>query len=102
MGRNPIVAGLAVVAGATLCACGGETRAAGTLVKGGDDRTGAYDVVPGWLKPAPDHGEAWSWGLPAASRLGPQRHAARRKPVRRLSNAQWSRAKRSLNASSHS
>jgi peptidylamidoglycolate lyase len=30
--------------------------------KGGDDRTGPYDVVPGWWKQAPNHDEEWSWG----------------------------------------
>ena len=30
--------------------------------KGGDDRTGPYEVVEGFWKPAPDHDEVWSWG----------------------------------------
>ena len=30
--------------------------------KGGDERTGAYDAVPGWWKPAPDHDDTWGWG----------------------------------------
>ena len=33
-----------------------------TLVKGGDDRTGPYDPVPGWWKPAPNHDDDWGWG----------------------------------------
>jgi hypothetical protein len=33
-----------------------------TVVKGGDDRTGAYDAVADWWKPAPDHDERWTWG----------------------------------------
>ena len=27
--------------------------------KGGDDRTGPYDVVPGWPQPLPDKGYIW-------------------------------------------
>lgn len=33
--------------------------------KGGDDRNGPYDVIPGWWKPAPDHDETWTWGQAA-------------------------------------
>ena len=33
--------------------------------KGGDDRNGPYDVIPGWWKPAPDHDENWTWGSAA-------------------------------------
>ncbi len=33
-----------------------------TVLKGGDDRTGAYDAVADWWKPAPDHDERWTWG----------------------------------------
>lgn len=33
-----------------------------TMAKGGDDRTGAYDAVEGWWKPAPDHEGPWTWG----------------------------------------
>jgi hypothetical protein len=32
------------------------------IVKGGDDRTGEYDAVAGWWKPAPDHEGPWTWG----------------------------------------
>jgi sugar lactone lactonase YvrE len=32
------------------------------IVKGGDERTGAYEAVAGWWKPAPDHVEPWTWG----------------------------------------
>lgn len=51
-----------------LSACAGERgslsneRAGAAVVKGGDDRTGAYDAVPGWWKPAPDHVDGWTWG----------------------------------------
>ena len=34
----------------------------GPVVKGGDERTGAYDAVEGWWKPAPDHDDRWGWG----------------------------------------
>ena len=33
--------------------------------KGGDDRSGPYDVIPGWWKPAPDHDAMWTWGSAA-------------------------------------
>ena len=32
------------------------------LVKGGDGRTGEYDVVEGWWKAAPNHADGWTWG----------------------------------------
>jgi len=31
-------------------------------VKGGDDRTGGYQVVENWWKAAPDHQDGWTWG----------------------------------------
>lgn len=51
-----------------LQACGGENQAAMTsnagvgTTKGGDDRTGEYEAVEGWWKPAPDHVGPWTWG----------------------------------------
>lgn len=51
---------------AVLPACSGESQveqvepAASSpeaIVKGGDDRVGAYDGVDSWWKPAPDHEE---------------------------------------------
>jgi len=46
--------------------CVGENQAAPPsdlpIVKGGDDRTGPYQVVKGWWKQAPNHDEEWSWG----------------------------------------
>ncbi len=33
-----------------------------SITKGGDDRTGHYDVAEGWWKAAPDHDDEWSWG----------------------------------------
>ena len=60
---------LALVALTASYACGGETEAAtaGRLsmdpaAKGGDDRNGPYDVVPGWWKAAPEHDSVWTWG----------------------------------------
>lgn len=41
---------------------GPEGGAPAAVVKGGDERTGAYDAVPGWWKPAPDHVDGWTWG----------------------------------------
>ena len=35
------------------------------IAKGGDDRNGPYDVIPGWWKPASDHNETWTWGSAA-------------------------------------
>jgi DNA-binding beta-propeller fold protein YncE len=49
-------------------ACVGENEAApqpaaaAGIQKGGDDRTGPYDAVADWWKPAPDHDEEWTWG----------------------------------------
>jgi hypothetical protein len=58
-----LTTGLAVLAG---CAQGDspESRSAsrGEIVKGGDDRTGEYEAVEGWWKPAPDHEGPWTWG----------------------------------------
>ncbi len=34
----------------------------GVVTKGGDERTGHYDVVEGWWKAAPNHDDEWSWG----------------------------------------
>jgi sugar lactone lactonase YvrE len=60
---------LVLAAGLTvLAACVGENQARpqsgseGTIVKGGDDRTGEYEAVENWWKPAPDHVEPWTWG----------------------------------------
>ncbi len=54
---------------ASTFACGGSDSGDNSdrarpdvVVKGGDERTGAYDAVPGWWKPAPDHDETWGWG----------------------------------------
>ncbi len=33
-----------------------------SMTKGGDDRTGGYDAVEDWWKPAPDHEGPWTWG----------------------------------------
>lgn len=58
-----LAAGLAMLSG-----CVGVNEAApqadspGTFAKGGDDRTGEYEAVDGWWKPAPDHQDPWTWG----------------------------------------
>jgi len=72
MGLERIGQGLTFVALAALVACGGEGQAAAgtaraaSFTKGGDDRTGPYDVVENWWKPAPDHVDGWTWGAVAA------------------------------------
>ena len=53
-----LAAGLALIP-----ACAGEDQAAQQAVmKGGDDRTGGYDPVADWWKPASDHDGEWTWG----------------------------------------
>lgn len=39
-----------------------QSSARGTIAKGGDERTGEYDAVKDWWKPAPDHTPPWGWG----------------------------------------
>ena len=41
----------------------GDDSATETFRKGGDNRTGEYDAVAEWWKPAPDHTGDWTWGL---------------------------------------
>lgn len=53
---------------AVCASCVGENEAApagAPVVKGGDDRTGNYEVVANWWKAAPNHDSIWSWGLVA-------------------------------------
>ena len=56
------------VALAIISACAGESQNAtdiassGAITKGGDDRTGEYEPVENWWKPAPDHEGPWTWG----------------------------------------
>ena len=51
-----------------LPACASENQAVtpsgsnGAITKGGDERTGEYDAVADWWKPAPDHTNEWTWG----------------------------------------
>ena len=51
---------------ASTAACADQDAAGsgspGVVVKGGDERTGAYDPVADFWKPAPDHTEEWTWG----------------------------------------
>ena len=61
--------GLTLVAIAAASACVSETQAGrtnGTVTKGGDDRTGPYDLVEKFWQPAPNHGTEWTWGSIAA------------------------------------
>lgn len=51
-----------VVASACMESEAAPTTRLASAAKGGDDRSGPYDVVPGWWKPAPDHDETWTWG----------------------------------------
>jgi len=69
MGLGRARVGFALVALAALAACGGESqatpqagRASATFQKGGDDRTGPYEVVEQWWGPAADHDDVWGWG----------------------------------------
>ena len=63
-----IGAPLLVLALVVYSACAGENQAAqdlgsrGAITKGGDDRTGEYEAVENWWKPAPDHEGPWTWG----------------------------------------
>ena len=60
---------LALVAAMAASACMSESESPGSRLgmtaKGGDDRSGPYDVVPGWWKPAPEHDSIWTWGSAA-------------------------------------
>ena len=57
---------LTILALVALPACGDESQAAPRsgsregITKGGDERTGAYDVVPDWWKEAPNHDDEWA------------------------------------------
>ena len=66
MALTRIGLGITLVAAVAASACLGESEAPigrlGVIAKGGDDRSGPYDVVPGWWKPAPDHDSTWTWG----------------------------------------
>jgi hypothetical protein len=65
---SPVFLALGVVLTAVITGCVGENQAASppdtdvVITKGGDDRTGPYDVVEGWWKQAPNHDDEWSWG----------------------------------------
>lgn len=60
--------GLILIVTAVVSACTGESEPPVSwfeVAKGGDDRNGPYDIIPGWWKPAPDHDETWTWGSAA-------------------------------------
>ena len=63
--RVGVVSTVAVLAALAGCApnSGTPTPQGSTAVrKGGDGRTGEYDVVASWWKPAPNHDARWTWG----------------------------------------
>lgn len=51
-----------VLAAALVVAVVSQSGAQRATVKGGDDRTGEYEAVENWWKPAPDHDDRWTWG----------------------------------------
>ena len=53
---------LAVFSGCAAENDGSALPGSAGMVKGGDGRTGEYDVVEGWWKAAPNHDENWGWG----------------------------------------
>ncbi len=60
--------GLLLAVSLVLSACVVESQISGgrfPVAKGGDDRSGPYEVIPGWWKPAPDHNQTWTWGQAA-------------------------------------
>ena len=67
MALRPLGMGLLLAAASVIAGCAFESEAPGRFQsgKGGDDRNGPYDVIPGWWKPAPDHDETWTWGSAA-------------------------------------
>lgn len=68
MKRMPIRLSVLLVVSAFLSSCAVDSDAPTNrfaVGKGGDDRNGPYDVIPGWWKPAPDHDETWTWGSAA-------------------------------------
>jgi DNA-binding beta-propeller fold protein YncE len=66
MGVRRFGIALALAAAAVLPGCAAETEATVqqqvAARKGGDGRTGEYDVVEGWWKDADNHDERWGWG----------------------------------------
>ena len=53
---------LALVSTVSASASESERSPGEPITKGGDDRTGEYDEVEGWWKPAPDHDDVWGCG----------------------------------------
>jgi peptidylamidoglycolate lyase len=49
--------GLIILAG-----CQAPSDSERPITKGGDGRTGEYEAVANWWKPAPDHEDPWTWG----------------------------------------
>jgi DNA-binding beta-propeller fold protein YncE len=75
--RLGLALGFALVLLAVVSGCAVESRADatdGSVRKGGDDRTGAYELVEHFWKPAPNHGADWTWGsIAAVAADGPDR-----------------------------
>ena len=63
MARTSVAAACGAMLLATLAGCTPrDDPATPRSAKGGDDRTGPYEVVEGWWKAAPDHVDGWGWG----------------------------------------
>jgi sugar lactone lactonase YvrE len=66
--KTRALAGVAAALLITAAACVDQDQAGplsgsqGAVLKGGDDRTGEYESVVDWWKPAPDHEGPWTWG----------------------------------------
>jgi len=77
MGLQRIGIGFTLTALAVASACVSESQADaanGPVRKGGDDRTGEYELVEHFWKPAPNHGTEWGWGsIAAVATDGPNR-----------------------------
>src|SRR5688572_12115522 len=58
-----VLVAIALLLTTAACADGdGSASGAAAVVKGGDERTGEYEPVVDWWKPAPDHVDQWTWG----------------------------------------
>ncbi|MBH16560.1 MAG: hypothetical protein CME30_04665 [Gemmatimonadetes bacterium] len=53
---------IATIGMSILSGCQEPSNSSQNITKGGDDRTGEYEAVENWWKPAPDHDDPWTWG----------------------------------------
>lgn len=60
-GAALVLAAVAALLGAVATPAAAQYGPGGSR-KGGDGRTGMYDVVPNWWKAAPNHDAGWTWG----------------------------------------